>query len=305
MNCVVQVSTIRKHLADVYEKQQMWTEAAKTLIGIPLDGHRNVTTDYKVDIYLKIAMVCTTTYLVCLVLIFAMTFFVILSQLYLEDDNPVDAEAYVNRAAAFQAQASDAILQLKYKACYARVLDAKRRFIEAAQRYYELSTVVSEAERGVTISLAINCTILAGAGMQRSRLLATLYKVCLRKCSCCSPSSLLHFVSFFLLSITLFLPPSLLSLSIIIIPLCFSLSLSFSFFILCVSLFFSLYRFVFLSLSITLFLSFYHFVSVSITLFFCLYHFVFLSLLLSLSLSRSLCITFFFRLFFSNQNGLI
>lgn len=30
-------------------------------------------------------------------------------------------------------------LELQYKTCYARILDAKRRFLEAATRYYELS----------------------------------------------------------------------------------------------------------------------------------------------------------------------
>ena len=30
-------------------------------------------------------------------------------------------------------------LELQYKSCYARILDAKRRFLEAATRYYDLS----------------------------------------------------------------------------------------------------------------------------------------------------------------------
>ena len=33
----------------------------------------------------------------------------------------------------------DVGLELKYKTSYARILDAKRRFLEAATRYYELS----------------------------------------------------------------------------------------------------------------------------------------------------------------------
>lgn len=32
-------------------------------------------------------------------------------------------------------------LELQYKTCYARVLDSKRRFLEAATRYYELSQI--------------------------------------------------------------------------------------------------------------------------------------------------------------------
>lgn len=30
---------------------------------------------------------------------------------------------------------------MQYKTCYARILDSKRRFLEAATRYYELSQV--------------------------------------------------------------------------------------------------------------------------------------------------------------------
>ena len=32
-------------------------------------------------------------------------------------------------------------LELQYKTCYARILDSKRRFLEAAARYYEPSQV--------------------------------------------------------------------------------------------------------------------------------------------------------------------
>lgn len=32
-------------------------------------------------------------------------------------------------------------LELQYKTCYARILDSKRRFLDAATRYYELSQI--------------------------------------------------------------------------------------------------------------------------------------------------------------------
>lgn len=32
-------------------------------------------------------------------------------------------------------------LELQYKTCYARVLDSKRKFLQAATQYYELSQV--------------------------------------------------------------------------------------------------------------------------------------------------------------------
>lgn len=138
-------------------------------------------------------------------------------------------------------------LELQYKTCYARILDSKRRFLEAATRYYELSQVgkrrigdhevggqevgrrvgrgsnllqraqprgqaqnrtssrrcrapsraqrlhhtltsayphfrtpthlqVSEDDLEQALQSAITCAVLAAAGPQRSRMLATLYK---------------------------------------------------------------------------------------------------------------------------------
>ena len=54
----------------------------------------------------------------------------------------------------------------------------KRKFIEAASRYNELSykTIIHEDERMTALKNAMICTILASAGQQRSRMLATLYK---------------------------------------------------------------------------------------------------------------------------------
>ena len=78
----------------------------------------------------------------------------------------------------------DPALELQYKTCYARVSDAKGRFVEAAMRYYELSQAEpegrgagkSEARLAEALSNAITCAILASAGPQRSRVLAMLLK---------------------------------------------------------------------------------------------------------------------------------
>lgn len=54
-----------------------------------------------------------------------------------------------------------------FQACYARVLDFRRKFIEAAVRYNELSykTMVAEDERITALRNALICTVLASAGM--------------------------------------------------------------------------------------------------------------------------------------------
>ena len=61
--------------------------------------------------------------------------------------------------------------------CYARVLDYRRKFIEAAQRYNELSynTLIAEHERVNALKHALICTILASAG--KSMLLSNIVHV--------------------------------------------------------------------------------------------------------------------------------
>lgn len=116
--------------------------------------YRQYTVDYKLETYLKIA------------------------RLYLEDDDPIQAESYINRASLLQSETKKNELHVLYKVCYARVLDYRRKFIEAAQRYNELSyrTIIDEGERMTALKNAVICTILASAGQQRSRVLANLFK---------------------------------------------------------------------------------------------------------------------------------
>ncbi|XP_013114653.1 COP9 signalosome complex subunit 4 [Stomoxys calcitrans] len=150
-----QVAGIRQHLAEIYERNQQWRDAANVLVGIPLEtGQKQYTVDYKLETYLKIA------------------------RLYLEENDSAQAEFYINRASLLQAETHSEELQVMYKVCYARVLDYRRKFIEAAQRYNELSyrTIVDEGERMTALKKALICTVLASAGQQRSRMLATLFK---------------------------------------------------------------------------------------------------------------------------------
>jgi len=150
-----QVGSIRQHLADIYEREQNWKQAAITLVGIPLEtGQKPYTVDYKLETYLKIA------------------------RLYLEDEDHIQGEAYINRSTPLQAKTKNIELQIVYKVCQGRVLDYKRKFIEAAQKYNELSykTAIHDSERMTALRSATICAILASAGQQRSRMLATLYK---------------------------------------------------------------------------------------------------------------------------------
>lgn len=150
-----QVATIRQHLASIYEREERWKDAASVLSQIPMEtGQRQYTVDYKLETYLKIA------------------------RLYLEDEDVPQAESFINRASMLQAETKNESLGVMYKVCYARVLDYRRKFIEAAQRYNELSykNEVDEEERMIALKKALVCTVLASAGQQRSRMLATLFK---------------------------------------------------------------------------------------------------------------------------------
>ncbi|KAL3698309.1 hypothetical protein R1sor_012385 [Riccia sorocarpa] len=157
-----QVSIIREGLAELYVNEEQWSKAAQMLSGIDLDsGIRMLDDTYKLAKCVKIAL------------------------LYLEDDDAINAETYIKKASFLVNNCKDEALSLQYKVCYARILDLKRKFLEAALRYYELSQLekrevggrrIDEDELQQALTAAVTCTILAAAGPQRSRVLATLYK---------------------------------------------------------------------------------------------------------------------------------
>ncbi|KAJ3703412.1 hypothetical protein LUZ61_007117 [Rhynchospora tenuis] len=157
-----QVLIIREKLAELYESEHEWSQAAKMLSGIDLDsGIRLLDDAYKLSKCVHIA------------------------RLYLEDDDAVSAEAFINKASFLVTTSQHEVLNLQYKVCYARILDLKRKFLEAALRYYDISQIekrqygdeeIDEDALEQALSAAVTCTILAGAGPQRSRVLATLYK---------------------------------------------------------------------------------------------------------------------------------
>lgn len=132
-----------------------------------------------------------------------------IAETYLVEDEAVDAEAFVNRASALMEAVQDYWLQLRYRVVQAKVLDANRKFLEAALRYYELSqaqrreipqvrrmmdglqprrvgrVVVADPpcplarqqhELLQLLAHSVTCAILGKAGPQRSRVLGTLHK---------------------------------------------------------------------------------------------------------------------------------
>ncbi|KAG0455613.1 hypothetical protein HPP92_024905 [Vanilla planifolia] len=156
-----QVLAFREKLAMLYESEKQWSKAAQMLSGIDWDSGIRIDDAEKLSKCVKIA------------------------SLYLEDDDAFSAESFINKASFLVGNSTHEAVSLKYKMCYARILDLKRKFLEAALRYYDISQIEKyhSNDQGVdadgleqTLSAAVTCTILAAAGPQRSRVLATLYK---------------------------------------------------------------------------------------------------------------------------------
>jgi COP9 signalosome complex subunit 4 len=146
---------IRELMASAYEEDEDYMAAAKTLAGISLESsQRKVANEDKVKTWIRI------------------------TRNYLEVDDTTLAEQYLNKAKNLMYTVDDRDLKLHFNLCQARIQDARRDFLAAAQGYQEISnmTIIAEEERLHTLSMAIKCAVLAPAGPARSRALGRLYK---------------------------------------------------------------------------------------------------------------------------------
>jgi len=103
-----------------------------------------------------------------------------ITEAFLEDDATVDAEIFVNKASALINDVDEWTLQLRYRTTFARILDANRKFAEAASRYYELSTTSQHINRDDLLQLlgkAATCALLGKASSQRTRIIGLISKV--------------------------------------------------------------------------------------------------------------------------------
>ncbi|KAG6248671.1 hypothetical protein E4U24_002577 [Claviceps purpurea] len=142
-------------VATAHENQEDFLDAARVLAEMPLDSsQRKVSNEEKAKVWVRIV------------------------RNYLEVDDALAAEAYVNKLKNIMHLITDTDLQLHFRLSQARIQDAKRDFLSAAQGYHEISltAAISEDERLHTLGMAIKCAILAPAGPQRSRMLGKLYK---------------------------------------------------------------------------------------------------------------------------------
>ncbi|GAA5956146.1 hypothetical protein JCM3765_005466 [Sporobolomyces pararoseus] len=149
-----EICTLRENYADLLEQDEEFPEAAKVLIGIPLESGTK-SDSYKLKVYIRIV------------------------RLFLEEEDSTSADTYFNRASLLAHSASDDVeVSLQFKLCQARMFDYSRKFQEASSKYHEISyvSVLAEEERLQALSAAIVCAVLAPAGPNRSRILTSLYK---------------------------------------------------------------------------------------------------------------------------------
>lgn len=150
-----QNAQIRELMATAYEADEENLAAAKILAGIVLESsQRKVTNEEKVRCWIRI------------------------TRNYLEVDDTTLAEQYLNKAKNLMYTVNDRDMNLHFQLSQARIHDARRNFLGAAQGYQDISflPVIAEEERLHTLSMAIKCAVLAPAGPLRSRALGRLYK---------------------------------------------------------------------------------------------------------------------------------
>ncbi|ORY25436.1 putative COP9 signalosome complex subunit 4 [Naematelia encephala] len=151
--CDEQVTALRHLQSYLLQLEEDWVGAARVLMQIPLEGgSRLISDEEKLRVYMKIVRLC------------------------LESGESGLAQNYFSRASLLIHTTKDKETQLAYKLSQARIFDYSARFNEAAQRYHELSFdgAIDEDDRMHMLKAAVTTSILAPAGPQRSRTLASL-----------------------------------------------------------------------------------------------------------------------------------
>lgn len=118
--------------------------------------------------------------------------YVKIAECFLNEEDYVEAETFVTKAGSsvesIEKPEQHLVLILRFKSTYARVLDANRKFLQAAGRYYDLSQVVINDTTGTMkdmiesddllefLGRAATCAILAPSSSQRQRILGLVFK---------------------------------------------------------------------------------------------------------------------------------
>ncbi|KAF2674243.1 COP9 signalosome-like protein complex subunit 4 [Microthyrium microscopicum] len=146
---------IKRIVADALIEQEDFSGAAKVLQTINLDSaQQSYSANDKAAHWLRIV------------------------RCYLEENEPENAVAYINRIKGVLLDVTDRDTRLHFLLSQARILDSQRSFLEASAKYYDtsLETAIQEDDRLQALSQSIICAVLAPAGPQRAAALAKIYK---------------------------------------------------------------------------------------------------------------------------------
>jgi len=101
------------------------------------------------------------------------------TEAWLEIDEVGKASQAIKKAQQHLKQIKDRELIVQFRTCFARVLDADRKFLEAARAYQTLTQdaqgIMNPEDILLTLGKAVICAILATAGSARSRVLTMLF----------------------------------------------------------------------------------------------------------------------------------
>ncbi|TMS34125.1 hypothetical protein L596_001771 [Steinernema carpocapsae] len=142
-------------LAEIYEVEEKFVEAAQMLGSIPIEtGTRPYSAEMKFRTYLRIA------------------------ENYLQAGEIGQASHNLKRASFLQTAAGCEELNTRYKFISVEILDRSGKFIDAAQRYYQFSMLptLTRTEKEDYLTKAINCTVLATPSQKKTNLLTALCK---------------------------------------------------------------------------------------------------------------------------------
>jgi hypothetical protein len=104
------------------------------------------------------------------------------AQAYLKGDDDVNADRFINRATHYAlAPGVPPGIKATYSACWCQVLDFRRKFLEAALRYGDLSRLSEEhnflaADLLVLLEKGARCIVLAPAGPSKQRIMGTFMR---------------------------------------------------------------------------------------------------------------------------------
>lgn len=154
------LTSVRDRASSEFERRGEWEKAAEELTHVPFETVAGMPNNGMLRYNLRIARLFVAA---------AMT---------------EKAELYINRANTQLAQCNDEDILLQHRFCQARVLDSKRKFEDAAMKYYlishhpnsaQMKDSMTDGDFSSALVRAVTCAILAPAGPRRSRVLAILY----------------------------------------------------------------------------------------------------------------------------------